>query len=132
MVVAWFWIGFAVTLLAAAAALTTGWRRRRRLHFVCAGATIVALGLTIYFARRLTEARVLPRAELDFHLIFAKAGGALLLPVIASGLWLAWTDGRSLTARRTHRVVLALWLTIVLIATGTGVWVYALSEPRLD
>ena len=129
MVVTAFWAGFVLTLVAAAAALVTGRTGRRRAHYASAVSAVVVLGFTIYFARRLTEARELPGPELEFHLIFAKSGAVLVLPVIATGLWMAWTKGRSRVARICHRSAVVLWLLVVLVATATGIWMYSLSTP---
>ena len=67
-----------------------------------------------------------PPDELAFHLIFAKAGGLLVLPVVVTGIWLA----RSERARTFHRAAVVLWLVSVLAATGTGLWMFGLGELK--
>jgi uncharacterized membrane protein YozB (DUF420 family) len=54
------------------------------------------------------------------HLVFAKAGGLLALPVIVTGVWL-W---RSERARKWHRACVLVWLASVLAATGTALWMF--------
>ena len=129
-VVTTFWIGFAATLCTATTSIVTGRLGQRRFHLASAVATLAALTVTVVYARRLTEARVLPRAELDFHLWFAKSAAWLVLPVVGSGVAMLVTGGRSNAVRIVHRTAVLTWLLVVLTATGTGIWMYSLSSPR--
>ena len=121
-----FWIAFVTTVLLLVAALFTGWTRRRRPHLFVGPATIVALTVTIVLTEQLVRRYEFPADELAFHLIFAKAGGLLALPVVATGIWL-W---RSERARIWHRIAVVLWLLTVLTATGTGLWMFGLGELK--
>jgi len=67
-----------------------------------------------------------PPAALRTHLWFAKAGGLLALPVIATGVWLWRRPG----ARIWHRLAVVVWLVSVLAATGTGLWIFTLGELK--
>lgn len=116
-----FWIAFVTTVLLLVASLTTGATRRRRLHLWLGPATIVSLGVAIVLTEQLLRNYSFRPDELAFHLVFAKAGGLLALPVIVTGIWLA----RSERARRYHRVAVIVWVVSVLSATGTGLWMFS-------
>ena len=60
------------------------------------------------------------------HLVFAKAGGLLALPVIVTGVWLWRTE----KARRWHKVAVWVWLASVVVATCTGLWMFGHGVPR--
>ena len=79
-----------------------------------------------WLTEELASAYEFPAEVKATHLMVAKAGGLLALPVIATGLWL-WRDPR---ARVWHRVAVLLWLAIVLTATGTGLWMFSQGTLR--
>ncbi len=62
------------------------------------------------------------------HLIFAKAGGLLAIPVVLTGL-LLW---RKPGARRVHRLAVWIFVVATLLATATGVWMFsgAVLKPQ--
>ena len=121
-----FWIAFVTTVLLLVLSLATGFFRKRKVHLFLGPATIVSLAVAIVLTERLLKNYTFPPDELAFHLIFAKAGGLLALPVVATGIWLA----RSEKARTYHRVAVVLWLVSVLTATGTGLWMFSLGELK--
>lgn len=121
-----FWVSFAVTLALFGATLWAGLRHRRRLHFTFAPLAVVALTVTIVLTEQLVRAVSFPPDEMAIHLFFAKSAAGLLLPVIATGLWMA----RSVRARPWHRAAVVLFLLFTLTATGTGIWVFSLSTPK--
>jgi general stress protein CsbA len=121
-----FWIAFVVTVVLMVAALVTGWTRRRRLHLWLGPLTMVALTITIVLTEELVRRYEFPAQVLRTHLWFAKAGGLLALPVIATGVWL-WRRPR---ARVWHRIAVLVWLVSVLCATGTGLWMFAQGTPK--
>lgn len=121
-----FWIAFVTTVLLLVLSLATGFSRKRKVHLFLGPATIVSLAVAIVLTERLLKNYTFPPDELAFHLIFAKAGGLLALPVVATGIWLA----RSEKARIYHRVAVVLWLVSVLTATGTGLWMFSLGELK--
>ena len=121
-----FWIAFITTVLLLVASLVTGLLRKRRVHLFLGPATIVSLAVAIVLTEQLLRNYEFPADALAFHLIFAKAGGLLALPVVATGVWL-W---RSERARVYHRVSVVVWLVSVLIATGTGLWMFSLGELK--
>ncbi|MHC5064000.1 MAG: hypothetical protein ACYTG5_08495 [Planctomycetota bacterium] len=122
-----FWLAFSSTCALLLLALWSGLRRRRKTHFGAAIGSLLGLAVTIYLTERLVASRDFPREELDFHLNFAYAATILTLPVILSGLALA-RSGRA-RIRKLHRYCVATFLIAVLVATGTGIWVYSLSAP---
>ena len=121
-----FWIAFVTTVLLLVLSLATGFFRKRKVHLFLGPATIVSLAVAIVLTERLLKNYTFPPDELAFHLIFAKAGGLLALPVVVTGIWLA----RSEKARIYHRVAVVLWLVSVLTATGTGLWMFSLGELK--
>ena len=121
-----FWIAFVTTVLLLVLSLATGFFRKRKVHLFLGPATIVSLAVAIVLTERLLKNYTFPPDELAFHLIFAKAGGLLALPVVATGILLA----RSEKARIYHRVAVVLWLVSVLAATGTGLWMFSLGELK--
>ena len=115
-----FWIAFFTTVVLLLAALFTGWTRRRRLHLWLGPLTMVGLTITIVLTEELASCYEFPQDVLATHLVFAKAGGLLALPVIVTGIWL-W---RSERARKWHRACVLVWLVSVVAATGTGLWMF--------
>ncbi len=120
-----FWAAFGTTVALLATSLWTGWTGRRRLHLRLAPTALVVLAVTIVLTERLASVRHFPPQEMEIHLWFAKIGAALALPVLVTGLVLIRRPGW----RRAHRVCVLLFLTGVLVATGTGIWVFSLSTP---
>jgi len=121
-----FWIAFVTTVLLLVASLLTGFLRKRKAHLFLGPATVVSLTVAIVLTEQLLRNYTFPPDELAIHLVFAKAGGLLVLPVVVTGIWL-W---RSERARVYHRVAVILWLVSVLTATGTGLWMFGLGELK--
>lgn len=121
-----FWIAFVSTVVLLVLALLTGFTRRRALHLWLGPLTMVSLAVAIVLTEQLLAAYDFPADIKATHLIFAKAGGLLALPVIATGLWL-W---RSERARLWHRLAVVVWLLAVLTATGTGLWMFGYAVPK--
>ncbi len=121
-----FWSSFVVTLVLVGATVWTGFTARRRAHLGLALAAVAMLTVTILLTERLVRAIDFPEAEMAIHLIFAKTGALLVLPVAVTGI-LTW---RRPTWKKVHLTCVALFLLDVLIATGTGIWVFSLSTPR--
>ncbi len=121
-----FWIAFVATVVLLAAALWTGLRRRRRVHLWLGPLTIVSLAVTVVLTEQLVRRYEFPPEVLRTHLVFAKAGGLLALPVIVTGIWL-W---RSERARRWHKIAVFVWIAAVLTATGTGLWMFTQGTLR--
>ena len=116
-----FWLALLVTVLLLVATLCTGWRRVRAVHLVLGPATMAALVVTIVLTEQLVARYEFPAHVKAVHMPCAKAGGLLALPVIATGVWL-W---RSERARRWHRLAVWIWLLAVVVATCTGLWMFA-------
>jgi uncharacterized membrane protein YozB (DUF420 family) len=116
-----FWTAFIVTVLLLVVALFTGFTRRRKAHLWLGPLTIISLACTILVVERLSSHYTFQPEELAFHLIFAKAGGLMAIPVVVTGIWL-W---RSERARKWHRIMVYLWLASVVTATGTGLWMFS-------
>jgi len=121
-----FWIAFVVTVVLIVAALITGFTRKRKAHLWTGPLTIVAMTIAIILTEQLMSNYEFPKDELAIHLVFAKAGGLLAIPVAATGIWL-WRNEK---ARMWHRVSVFLWLASVLTATGTGLWMFALGTLK--
>ncbi|MFK7742333.1 MAG: hypothetical protein AB8H80_18615 [Planctomycetota bacterium] len=122
-----FWISFVLTVLLLVVSLVSGFGGKRKLHVVTGPLTIVSLAVAIWLTEQLMRQYEFPREELDFHLIFAKSGGLLALPVAITGIWYL----RSPKARLWHRAAVLIWLVSVLMATATGLWVFGLGELRV-
>ena len=116
-----FWIAFVATVVLLVAALCTGFLRKRKLHLWLGPLTIVSFTIAIVLTEQLMQHYTFPKDELAFHLIFAKAGGLLALPVVVTGIWL-WRQPR---ARVWHRIAVVVWLIAVLTATATGLWMFS-------
>lgn len=121
-----FWIAFVVTVVAMVAALVTGLTRRRRLHLWLGPVTMVSLAITIVLTEELMGRYRFPPEALRFHLWFAKGAALLALPVIGTGIWL-W---RRPAARVWHRAAVWVWIVSVLVATGTGLWMFGQGTLR--
>lgn len=116
-----FWSSLAATVGLMVATLVTGLRRRRRPHLWLGPLTMVSLAVTIVLTEQLMARYDFPAEVRAIHLPCAKAGGLLALPVVLTGLWL-W---RRPSARRWHQVAVVVWLVSVLVATGTGLWMFS-------
>ncbi|MGE3173140.1 MAG: hypothetical protein AB7O97_10990 [Planctomycetota bacterium] len=121
-----FWISFGTTLALLATALVSGLRGGRRLHLVAGPLTLVSLAVTVVLTEQLMRGYRFPEQALRVHLWFAKAGGALALPVLLTGIWL-W---RRPAARRWHLAAVLAFVVGALLATGTGVWMFVQGEPK--
>jgi len=121
-----FWLSFLLTVVLLVVTLASGLRGRRRLHLLTGPLTMVALALTIVLTEQLLARYDFPADVKAIHLPCAKAGGLLALPVIATGIWY-WRRPR---ARNWHRAAVALWLLAVVVATATGLWMFAQGAPR--
>src|SRR5690606_29117886 len=131
--VAPFWASFLVTLALFAAAAWSGATRRRRAHLVLAPLAIAMLTVTVLLTERLARALRFPEPDLCFHLVCAKTAAFLLLPVVVTGLLTLRDRGpreRGPGWRRLHRACVVTFLVAVVIATGTGVRVFALATVR--
>lgn len=122
-----FWIAFIATVLLLVMALFTGFTRKRKVHLWLGPLTIVSLAFAIWFTEQLMRHYTFPADELAIHLVFAKAGGLMAIPVVVTGIWL-W---RSERARKWHRVMVFLWLASVVTATGTGLWMFSLGTAKI-
>lgn len=116
-----FWLAMVVTVLLLVATLGTGLARRRRLHLWLGPLTMVALVVTIVLTEQLMARYDFPADTKAIHLPCAKAGGLLALPVVLTGLWY-W---KRPTAKRWHQFAVYVWLVSVLVATGTGLWMFS-------
>ncbi|MFO1051516.1 MAG: hypothetical protein U1F36_04840 [Planctomycetota bacterium] len=121
-----FWICFAATLLLLGLTLRTGFAGRRRPHVALALATVAMLTVTVLLTEALLRAVVFPEKEMGIHLVFAKSGALLVLPVALTGI-ATWKRRAFL---RWHLIAVLLFLVAAVTATGTGIWVYSLSTPR--
>ena len=121
-----FWIAFVATVLLMAGALWSGLRGSRRYHLVLGPLTMVSLAVAIVLTEELASHYDFPEAIKHTHLLIAKTGGLLALPVIVTGLWL-W---RSERARVWHRACVYLWIVAVLSATASGLWMFSAGTPK--
>ena len=115
-----FWLAFGATVVLLVITLGTGWRRQRKLHLVAGPLTVVALAVAVVMTERLMQNYTFPDATKVVHLPCAKAGGLLVLPVVATGVWLVFNE----RARLWHKITVAVWLLAVVAATATGVWMF--------
>ena len=121
-----FWPSFVTTLACLVGTLWTGFRGRRRPHLVLALLTVALLTVTVLLTEALLRAVEFPKREMTIHLGFAKTAAGLVVPVILTGA-LTWFRRGWL---RVHLVCVVLFVLAALVATGTGIWVYALATPR--
>lgn len=120
-----FWLAFATTVVLLVVSLVSGLLGRRRVHLVTGPLTMVMLGVAVLLTEQLMRGYRFPVEEMKIHLMIAKTAAALGLVVVATGVWL-W---RRPTARRWHKLAVWLFVVLTLVATGTGIWVFGLSEP---
>ena len=122
---AWFWTVFPITLVLLSSAVWTGRRSRRRIHLRLAPLSLAFLGLAIWMAIRMGQARVFPEEVMAIHRPIATLAAVLVVPVIGSGIALY----RSEAWRRVHRICVTVFLGAALTATGTGIWAFSMSTP---
>jgi hypothetical protein len=121
-----FWTAFVTTVALLGLSLWTGFGRRRRFHLWLGPLTMVMVTVTIVLTEQLASRYEFPADIRATHLVYAKAGGLLALPVIVTGIWL-WRQER---ARIWHRIAVLVWLVAVLAATGTGLWMFGAGVLR--
>src|SRR6185436_5175061 len=92
----------ALTLVLLSAVVWTGLHARRRIHIPCVGATLAALGVTIWFAEKMGEHYDLAAAGwiTPVHLFLAKATTLAYLAPLATGVLTI----RDASWRPRHRV----------------------------
>lgn len=119
--VLWFWVALATTVVLLVVALASGMRGRRRLHLVAGPLAMVSLVAAVLLTELVSRRYAFDADVKAIHLVCAKIGGLLALPVVLTGLWL-W---RSEKARLLHRVAVWLFVVATLVATATGVWMFS-------
>ena len=121
-----FFLALGMTLVVAFMTVQTGRRGDRRAHLARALSTVGLLGVTILLALWLGEQRDFPAAAMAIHKIIARTAGLLVLPVVGTGIML-WQRP---SWRIAHRACVYLLLVMLLVAVGTGIWVFSLSTPK--
>lgn len=124
-----FWIAFVTTLALLVLALVSGHRRQRRVHLLAAPLSIVSLAVAVVLTEQLVRGYVWEgeaKERLRVHLWFAKSAGALVLPVVVTGVWL-WLRP---AARRWHAIAVWVFMVAALAATGTGIWAFGAVAER--
>ena len=121
-----FLLFLALTVVALILTVRSGLTRQRQQHLRRAITMIVLLAITIYFAFRLGGVRNFPDAEMAIHKIFSRTAAYMVIPLVATG-WMLW---RRPGWRTAHRLCIGVFLSAVLGAAVTGVWVLWLSTPR--
>jgi hypothetical protein len=116
-----------LTLVALAATVATGLKARVRVHMGCVVASVVFLGVTIWFAEKLGAEYDLETAGwvTPVHLALAKLATLSYLLPIASG----WATLRDRRRRRAHLVLALLTLLLTVAAAGTGTAMILVAEP---
>ncbi len=122
-----FLVFLAVTLILLALVVMTGKASKRAKHLTLVVATVISLGITIYYAERLGKEYDFSGAETIYgvHLFFAKAAVlAYLLPVF-TGIKVI----RGSLSRHTHGRVAYAVIGLTVITAVTGVWMILAAEP---
>ncbi len=98
------------------------------MHYICAVSSMIALTLSVILTEQLVRARDFEsiREQLDVHKLLAKTAAGLVLPVILTGVVLI----KRPNWRRLHLICVGLFLLMVLVATGSGIWAYTMSAER--
>lgn len=123
--VLWFWVALATTVVLLVVALASGLRSRRKLHLVAGPLAMVSLVGAVLLTELVSRRYSFDAEVKSIHLVCAKTGGLLALPVVLTGLWL-W---RSEKARLAHRVAVWLFVVATLVATATGIWMFSTGTP---
>lgn len=89
-------------------------------------ASVLTLAVAIVFAELMARERVFPQEAMRVHLVFAKAAGFAVVPVVVTGLLLLRRPG----VRRWHLRAVWLFLLLAAAATVTGVYAFTGSMPR--
>ena len=122
----WFWVALVATVALLLLALVSGLRRHRRAHLVAGPAAMVSLAIAILLTEQLARLYEFPEPIRSIHLVCAKIGGLLAIPVILTGVWLWRRPG----ARRAHRVAVFAFVAATLVATVTGLWMCSQAPLR--
>ena len=120
-------VSLLVTVVLLGVVVLTGLRAMRRVHVPMVAVTVVALGITIWYAKEVGKIYDLEPGGwvTTTHLWMAKVTtGAFVLP-IASG----WRTLKHPETRPLHRKLVVLVLTLVVVTTVLGIGMMALAEP---
>lgn len=122
----WFWVSACLAIAGLGVTYRAGRQRRRRLHVGMAIASMVALAVAIVLTELMARERDFPPEAMRVHLVFAKAAGFAVLPVVVTGVLLL----RRPRVRRWHLRAVWLFLLLALAATVTGVYAFTGSVRR--
>ena len=117
----WFWTALVSTVVLMALALVSGLQRKRRAHLVAGPASMASLVVAILLTEKLARLYAFDPDIQRIHLVCAKAGGLLAIPVVLTGV-LLW---RRPSTRWLHRWAVWIFVVATLVATATGVWMFA-------
>ncbi len=116
----WFWIALVSTVALMALAIVSGLQRKRRAHLIAGPASMVSLVVAILLTEKLARLYAFDPDVQRIHLVCAKAGGLLAIPVVLTGL-LLW---KKPAARGVHRWAVWIFVVATLVATATGGWMF--------
>lgn len=122
----WFWMALVSTVALMALALVSGLQRKRRAHLLAGPASMASLVVAILLTEKLARLYAFDPEVQRIHLVCAKVGGLLAIPVVLTGI-LLW---RRPSTRRLHRWAVWIFVVATLVATATGVWMFAGAVPK--
>ena len=117
-------LGTSVALLVAV--FVTAKLHKVKAHIACVAVMVVALLVTLGFAETLGQRYVFDSLSYWVHLPLAvTATGTLLAPLITG--FRHWRGQGSVKA---HKIAVGVWVTLVLLALGTGIWMLSAATPK--
>lgn len=122
----WFWVALSATVVLIALALVSGLQRKRRAHLLAGPASMASLLVAILLTEKVARLYTFDPEAQRIHLVCAKIGGLLALPVVVTGIWL-W---RRASARPYHKLAVWAFVVATLVATATGIWMFADAVPK--
>lgn len=116
-----------VTVALLCLVLWTGFRAKRRLHIPLVVATVVALGVTIYYAEMLGREYDLDSAGVlkPIHLTLAKIATLSYVFPVATGIRTIFVP----KTRALHRQIAFVVLALTVAALVTGTMMVLMAEP---
>lgn len=122
----WFWISASLAIAGLGVTYRAGRQRRRRLHVGMAIASMATLAVAVVLTELMARERDFPPEAMRVHLVFAKAAGFAVFPVVVTGVLLL----RRPRVRRWHLRAVWLFLLLAVAATVTGGYAFTGSVPR--
>lgn len=121
-----FFVALGITVVLLSVVVWSGKTRRRKTHYAFVAAALVGLTFAILYAERVGKYWSFPALPLRIHLSLAYSATVGTLLASISGLLHVFGK----LTRKAHARWAWLALLLIVLATCTGVWIFAVGAPK--